>query len=381
MGLPAKPSKGDGFYEVRAKFCGDLGRARPGSARKIDFGSSEGPPDEKKIEVGYGSIEIAKTHPFSRSVHGFAISPSVLERMIYVGQLETYGKGAEVLVKLGGIRTNDAQLHRVTDYFGGLLTPHEAGKPDKSAVVGADEVVYGAVDGSMILTDDGWKEVKLGRVFREGTCSKSLSPKRNGRIGESQYAAVLGSHTAFAESFEPLLAPYAHLGGRLVFLTDGALWIKNWMDANYPKAVQILDFYHVKEHLGQFAKLVMANPKERTDWVEQQADHLKNGAFDSVVAAIRTFDEQNGEQAKLLNYLESNRDRMDYRLFLEAGLFIGSGAIEAAHKTVIQCRLKKSGQRWSDNGAQNLLNLRVAYMSGQSHKIINLFQKPRALAA
>ncbi|MEE9373912.1 MAG: hypothetical protein V3V00_12750, partial [Saprospiraceae bacterium] len=40
------------------------------------------------------------------------------------------------------------------------------------------------------------------------------------------------------------------------------------------------------------------------------------------------------------------------------GYMIGSGAIESAHKTVIQRRMKLSGQRWSMKGAKNMLNLR-----------------------
>jgi hypothetical protein len=49
---------------------------------------------------------------------------------------------------------------------------------------------------------------------------------------------------------------------------------------------------------------------------------------------------------------------------------IGSGAIESAHRTIIQKRLKQSGQRWGLNGAQNVLNLRVTKGSGQWNKVI-----------
>lgn len=38
---------------------------------------------------------------------------------------------------------------------------------------------------------------------------------------------------------------------------------------------------------------------------------------------------------------------------------IGSGAIEAAHRNVIQKRLKLSGQRWTIKGAQQITNLRT----------------------
>jgi hypothetical protein len=51
---------------------------------------------------------------------------------------------------------------------------------------------------------------------------------------------------------------------------------------------------------------------------------------------------------------------------------IGSGAIESAHRTVVQKRMKQSGQRWTVEGAQNMLNLRVTRKNLQWAKIIEL---------
>jgi hypothetical protein len=51
---------------------------------------------------------------------------------------------------------------------------------------------------------------------------------------------------------------------------------------------------------------------------------------------------------------------------------IGSGAIESAHRTVVQKRMKQSGQRWSSPGAQNMLNLRVTYMNERWDNVIQL---------
>ena len=57
---------------------------------------------------------------------------------------------------------------------------------------------------------------------------------------------------------------------------------------------------------------------------------------------------------------QANSSRMDYQKYRQLGCgIIGSGAIESAHRTVIQKRMKPSGQRWSMVGAQNMLNLRV----------------------
>jgi len=64
---------------------------------------------------------------------------------------------------------------------------------------------------------------------------------------------------------------------------------------------------------------------------------------------------------------------MDYRYYKNIGAgIIGSGAIESAHRTVVQKRMKQSGQRWSYEGAQNMLNLRVIRMNRQWGKITKM---------
>ena len=63
-----------------------------------------------------------------------------------------------------------------------------------------------------------------------------------------------------------------------------------------------------------------------------------------------------------------------------AGL-IGSGAIESAHRTVIQKRMKQSGQRWSKKRAQNMLTLQCIGSSGKREKVVHLIRSQEAKAA
>jgi hypothetical protein len=67
----------------------------------------------------------------------------------------------------------------------------------------------------------------------------------------------------------------------------------------------------------------------------------------------------------LENYYDNNRKRMKYKTFKEQGLLIGSGAIESAHRDMLQQRLKLSGQRWTKKGLQQIANLRILYKSNK----------------
>ena len=59
----------------------------------------------------------------------------------------------------------------------------------------------------------------------------------------------------------------------------------------------------------------------------------------------------------------------------EQGLMFGSGPVEAANKTVIQARLKKSGQRWTMDGANALIQLRTVNKSEKWGLVVNAVKK------
>jgi hypothetical protein len=66
---------------------------------------------------------------------------------------------------------------------------------------------------------------------------------------------------------------------------------------------------------------------------------------------------------------------MKYKTYQEKGLMIGSGPIESANKQIVQARLKKSGQRWTPKGLQQVANLRVAYHSKRWNLVKNAIRK------
>ena len=78
--------------------------------------------------------------------------------------------------------------------------------------------------------------------------------------------------------------------------------------------------------------------------------------------------------AQLGTYLRTNRARLRYDLFRQRGLLYGNGPVEAAHRTLLQVRLKRSGQRWSNDGLDRLVRLRSALKSPQHHLLTNLFK-------
>ena len=62
-------------------------------------------------------------------------------------------------------------------------------------------------------------------------------------------------------------------------------------------------------------------------------------------------------------YFRNHVPRMDYPRYRANGWQIGSGPVEAACKTVVAERLKCSGMRWGQDGADALCHLRALYLS------------------
>jgi len=300
------------------------------------------------------------------------MSPLLLGKLVYIGQLDTYEQGAEIASHLLEIKTNDTAIYRLTDQFGAKCEAWLE-EDDLRCSIKEDNLVYAQVDGSMVLTrEDSWKEVKLGRVFG----SKALHEESENRnwLKTSEYVSHLGGHEDFEVKMSAILDEYANRAEDLVFINDGAKWQWNWIDAEYPNATQILDFYHAMEHIGKYLSLVRSRDKLKLE-MEYLGKLFKEQGLDAIIKEINKnppkTKTQKDELSKLQKYLDNNRSRMDYPNYLNRGLLIGSGAIESAHRTVIQRRMKLSGQRWSKKGAQKMLNLRTLNMSGYWSRLVN----------
>lgn len=190
----------------------------------------------------------------------------------------------------------------------------------------------------------------------------------------SDYVTHLGDHGDFVKKMdyhlENLNSP--------VFIADGARWIWGWVDRNHPESIQIVDYYRSKEHLCEFAKPYFRDEKERGRWIDALAETMLGKGVGPVIEEIENLPGHKGTDAKRkrpVNYYRRNRDRMQYHRYIEKGLLIGSGAIESAHRDVLQQRPELSGQRWTMEGFQQMAQLRAVHKSGQWDRIRTLCQK------
>ena len=83
--------------------------------------------------------------------------------------------------------------------------------------------------------------------------------------------------------------------------------------------------------------------------------------IDKVIRALRYLHDKHPRRKTIrtaLEYFRRHRHRMGYAQAQAEGLPIGSGVVEAACKTVVTQRMKRSGMRWRHEGGQAILTFR-----------------------
>ena len=105
--------------------------------------------------------------------------------------------------------------------------------------------------------------------------------------------------------------------------------------------------------------------------MEVQKERLKQNRVQDVIAALQPFLEDDtvadarAPVRAAHRYLTNRPGQFHYQDALLAGLPIGSGEIESAHRYVIQSRLKLAGAWWKKNNAKSMLALRVCRANGE----------------
>lgn len=146
-------------------------------------------------------------------------------------------------------------------------------------------------DGSAVNTriqdEDGstWKEMKLGMVFTDKDIRKR---NKHVYIEKKEYAAYFGTVGWFKKLiFE--VAARAGYGNikQVVIIGDGAKWIWNMCEELFPDAVCILDLFHMKENIFEYARALYPNQeKNYTRWAKTVSYYIETGQVKKALKKI-----------------------------------------------------------------------------------------------
>ena len=159
----------------------------------------------------------------------------------------------------------------------------------------------------------------------------------------------------------------------LVLLSDGAEDHWTFLEGlaacwEQPGKVTLLvDYWHAAQHLKRAAdlrhgeKTVQAKASfEKLKVILKKHPHGVHKVIRSLVAMRRGVPHSKRKALEVeIQYFRNHRSRMGYAAARRKKLPIGSGVVEATCKTLATQRLKRSGMRWSNAGAQAILTLRA----------------------
>lgn len=204
-------------------------------------------------------------------------------------------------------------------------------------------------------TDTAWRDVKTLTIAEVGA---------RGKTHHITYFSRMCEYTVFAKQCQTEVRR-RHLkhSQQACAVNDGADWIPEVVTACRPDAVRILDFYHATEHLATAGRAVFGEDTPQFQaWFERQRHELRDGDPDLVLQALGELALQHHQHVECINavqgYLLKRRDLIDYAQFKAADWPIGSGAGEAAHKVVIQARMKRAGMRWRSTNVDAMAAMR-----------------------
>lgn len=209
----------------------------------------------------------------------------------------------------------------------------------------------------------GTRESKTGIIYQ------TREHKGKIEVMNQEYLATLERVDSFGEQVYARAFRRGVENARdVACLGDGAVWIWRSFAHHYPKAVQILDYYHASEHLGTVANAWYGEGSDAAKkWVKARQADLLSDCVESVIRSMRSWKPNDDESTQVrrlnLKYFTENKHRMLYASLAANGYHIGSGLVESACKTVVGMRLKGSGMRWSLPGAGAMLSLRSSLLT------------------
>ena len=264
---------------------------------------------------------------------------------------EVSANSIERLVHQVGRTILNEQDRHLEEFFRQREFPEAAVEPER---------LYVAADGTTVHENDGWHEVKMGVIYWENERQERIS-RFVGRFINSE---SFGWHL-WLEACRCGLCQ----AQEVVFLGDGAAWIRHERYRHFGRSTFIIDWYHASEHLwdcGQ--KLFSEGTKATQRWVKLREGWLWEGytkkLIDDLAEQIKIHRGPKRQAlAQLHKYIKANEEEMRYDVFRSRGYDIGSGAVEGSCKHVVGKRLKQSGMIWSRPGSSSTLALRITWLN------------------
>ena len=216
-----------------------------------------------------------------------------------------------------------------------------------------------------------WREPKLLAIYvvdEQGRIEREFTPVLDGTLK--------GPDAVFRLIEFYLCELHIEQATKVLFIADGARWIWNRVGSLWKRlglkdeqCFELVDFYHVVEHLGTLANLKKNwSKKQKRGWITRQVNRLKQGKVGQFQEEVKSFcrGKRGKDWRRERGYLLRNATagRLNYALARDHHLPNGSGIIESTVRRVLNLRMKGASIFWTKDNAEDMILLRAYYKSG-----------------
>jgi Uncharacterised protein family (UPF0236) len=297
---------------------------------------------------------------------------------------DSFVQAAQVLERLTLVQVSATSVRQATEQLGCVLLEQQAqerSEPDasparRSCATARPSRLYISMDGVLAhLHERGWSEIKVGCCYHTQTRQDRKRPERQQiRAHSPSYVSALEEAQSFGwQLWQEAVRRGVLSSEEVIVLGDGAHWIWNIAAKHFPRAIQIVDWYHASGYLWNAASAIWgeAHP-QRADWAHTQLDKLWESKVAEVLLELEQWRERGEAVEAALSYYSEHQKRMDYASYRARGLQIGSGSVESACKQVVSARLKQAGMIWDADGAEAVATVRAWLLSERWEEAIAL---------
>lgn len=297
---------------------------------------------------------------------------------------DSFAQAAQVLERLTLVHVSANSVREATEHLGALLLEQPEEPPAERAPSPPEPALrtlspsrlYITMDGVLAhLHERGWSELKVGCCYHTRTRVERTRPERlQIRAHSPSYVTALEEAQTFGWRLWQEAVRRGYLSSQeVVVLGDGAHWIWNIAEKHFPRAIQIVDWYHASEYVWNAASAIWGEASaERSEWAHAQLDKLWESKVDEVLVELHRQRETGDAVEAALSYYTEHQTRMDYASYRARGLQIGSGSAESACKQLVTARLKQAGMIWGAQGAEAVAAVRAWLLSERWEEAIAL---------
>jgi hypothetical protein len=334
----------------------------------------------KNIHTTVGWIEIRRAYyycslcgagesPYDRAsgLGAESLSVGLARACCTLAVANSFGESSRIIQELFGQDVSANTVERVVHHVGTGVADQgrqclDAFRKDRQvpACDSPPARLYIAADGTTVHERDGWHESKIGCLRWEDS----------ERRWQHYYVGGFEDSEQFGQSLWWQACRHGlREAPEIVYLGDGAPWVRSIHERHFRQATFIVDWYHAQKHIWDCAKVLWGEGQEQTaQWADRCCSWLWEGWTRKLLSVLaRQRKHARGRKRKALEdlhrYLSTNEEQMRYDVFRAKGYSIGSGMVEGACHHVVGTRLKGSGMIWSRCGSSATLALRICWLN------------------